>query len=76
MNLQTYQEVRPWARSIKERVATRNMPPWHLDKTIGIQEYANDRSLSDKQIKTDRAVGGRRRAVRRSKRSSRPENMA
>jgi len=52
MNLQTYQEVRPWARSIKEHVATRNMPPWHLDKTVGIQQYANDRSLSDKQIKT------------------------
>ena len=52
MNLQTYKEVRPWARSIRERVATRNMPPWHLDKTIGIQQYANDRSLSEKQIKT------------------------
>src|SRR5580698_1354641 len=52
MNLQTYAEVRPWARSIKERVATRNMPPWHLDKTIGIQQFANDRSLSDKQIAT------------------------
>lgn len=51
MNLQTYTEIRPWARAIKERVATRNMPPWHLDKTIGIQEYANDRSLSDKQIR-------------------------
>jgi len=52
MNLQTYQEARPWARSIRERVATRSMPPWHLDKTIGIQKYANDRSLSDKQIAT------------------------
>src|SRR5580700_1907655 len=52
MNLQTYKDARPWARSIRERVATRNMPPWHLDKTIGIQKYANDRSLSDKQIKT------------------------
>ncbi len=52
MNLQTYQEVRPWARDIKERVATRNMPPWHLDKTIGIQTYENDRSLSEKQIRT------------------------
>ncbi len=52
MNLQTYQDARPWAKSIKEHVATRNMPPWHLDKTIGIQKYANDRSLSDKQIKT------------------------
>jgi hypothetical protein len=52
MNLQTYSEVRPWAKSIKERVATRNMPPWHLDKTMGIQQYSNDRSLSDKQIAT------------------------
>ena len=52
MSLVTYQEVRPWARSIKERVATRQMPPWHLDKTVGIQEFQNDRSLSDEQIAT------------------------
>ena len=36
----------------RARRSRRNMPPWHLDKTIGIQQYANDRSLSDKQIKT------------------------
>jgi len=52
MNLTSYQEARPWARAIKERVATRNMPPWHLDKTVGIQQFANDRSLSEKQIRT------------------------
>lgn len=52
MNLQTYDEARPWARSIKQRVATRNMPPWHLDQTTGIQQFANDRSLSEKQIAT------------------------
>ena len=52
MSLATYSEVRPWARSIKQRVATRNMPPWHLDKTVGIQEFSNDRSLSDDQIAT------------------------
>ena len=28
MSLLTYKDVRPWARSIKERVATRQMPPW------------------------------------------------
>jgi len=50
MNLTTFEEVRPWARSIKQRVATRNMPPWHLDKTVGIQKFQNDRSLSDQQI--------------------------
>src|SRR5579872_2133850 len=52
MSLVTYQEARPWARSIKERVAQRQMPPWHLDKTVGIQKFQNDRSLSDEQIAT------------------------
>jgi len=39
MSLVTYQETRPWVRSIRERVVTRNMPPWHLDKTVGIQHF-------------------------------------
>src|SRR5262249_46892425 len=52
MSLVTYNEARPWAKSIKERVATRQMPPWHLDKTVGIQKFQNDRSLSDDQIAT------------------------
>ena len=50
MSLVTYQEVRPWARSIKERVVSRNMPPWHIDKTVGIQHFQNDRSLNDQQV--------------------------
>src|SRR5436190_17893728 len=37
MSLLTYESARPWARSIKERVTRREMPPWFLDKTIGIQ---------------------------------------
>jgi hypothetical protein len=52
MSLATYQEARPWAKSIRERVITRNMPPWHIDKTVGIQRFQNDRSLSDAQIAT------------------------
>jgi len=52
MSLVTYEEARPWAKAIKERVATRNMPPWHLDKTVGIQHFSNDRSLNDAQIDT------------------------
>jgi hypothetical protein len=43
MSLVTFEESRPWARSIKNRVAARQMPPWHIDKTIGIQEFENDR---------------------------------
>jgi hypothetical protein len=52
MSLVTYEEARPWAKAIKERVITRQMPPWHLDKTVGIQKFANDRSLSDAQLST------------------------
>src|SRR5258706_7988101 len=52
MSLATYEEVRPWAKSIRERVITRNMPPWHLDKTVGIQHFDNDRSLTEAQILT------------------------
>ncbi|MQA90743.1 MAG: hypothetical protein GEU90_10970 [Gemmatimonas sp.] len=50
MSLQTYQEVRPWAQVIKEKVTTRIMPPWHIDRSVGIQEFKNDISLSDEQI--------------------------
>ena len=52
MSLVTYEEVRPWARSIKERVVRRNMPPWHINKDVGIQSFENDRSLTDEQIET------------------------
>jgi hypothetical protein len=52
MSLVTFEESRPWARSIKDRVATRQMPPWHIDRTVGIQDFKNDRSLSDDEITT------------------------
>jgi hypothetical protein len=50
MSLLTYQDARPWARSIKQKVQSRLMPPWHVDKTVGIQGFKNDISLSDEQI--------------------------
>src|SRR5215469_18648120 len=50
MSLVTYQETRPWAKAIRERVAMRQMPPWHLDKTVGIQHFQNDLSLTEEQI--------------------------
>jgi hypothetical protein len=52
MSLATFEETRPWAKSIKERVIRREMPPWHMDKTVGIQHFQNDRSLTDAQIET------------------------
>ncbi len=52
MSLVTYEETRPWAKSIRQRVALRQMPPWHIDSTVGVQHFANDRSLSDVQVAT------------------------
>src|SRR5215208_6357380 len=52
MSLITYQEARPWARSIKSRVSQRQMPPWHIDPSVGVQKFKNDMSLSQKQIDT------------------------
>jgi mono/diheme cytochrome c family protein len=52
MSLLTYEDARPWAKSIAARVGARQMPPWHIDKTVGIQKFKNDRSLSDEQIDT------------------------
>ena len=46
----TYAEVRPWARSIEHKVTNREMPPWHIDRSIG--EYAIDPSLSDAEVAT------------------------
>ncbi len=50
MSLVTYEQSRPWARSIRDRVQTRQMPPWHIDTTLGIQDFENDRSLSTAEI--------------------------
>jgi hypothetical protein len=52
MSLITYEETRPWAKSIRQRVITRQMPPWHIDRTVGVQKFKNDMSLSDQQIDT------------------------
>jgi len=52
MSLITFQEARPWARSIKDRVSSRQMPPWHIDRSVGVQKFKNDMSLSDEQVDT------------------------
>src|SRR5687768_7429768 len=52
MSLITYDEARKYAARIKARVAARVMPPWHIDKSIGIRDFKNDRSLTDEQIST------------------------
>lgn len=50
MSLLTYKDARAWARSIKEKVVTRQMPPWHADPNYG--HFSNDRKLSQQDIDT------------------------
>ena len=50
MSLLTYEDARPWARAIKQKVATRQMPPWGADPTVG--KYSNDVSLKQAEIDT------------------------
>ena len=54
MSLTTYEEVRPWARAIKQRTGIGPhagvMPPWYMEKNIGIQRYKDDPSLSAVEV--------------------------
>jgi mono/diheme cytochrome c family protein len=52
MSLVTFRESRPWAKAIKARVATRQMPPWHIDRSVGVQKFKNDMSLTEAEIAT------------------------
>lgn len=50
MSLMSYDEVRPWARSIKSKVTSGEMPPWGVGQTT--LKFSNDRHLSPQEIKT------------------------
>jgi len=54
MSLLTYEEARPWAKAMKLRTGLRTkpnaMPPWYIEKNVGIQQYKGDISLSDDEI--------------------------
>ena len=52
MSFMTYQEVRPWARSIKNRVVLGEMPPYRYDRHVGIQDLKDDLRLSESEIET------------------------
>lgn len=49
MSLRTYAEARPWAELMREKVLSRQMPPWHASP--GDVEFSNERRLSDEEIK-------------------------
>ena len=50
MSLLNYKDARPWAKSIKQAVATKKMPPWFADPSVG--HFVNDRSLSQAEVDT------------------------
>jgi len=52
MSLLDYKSARPWARSIREAVVSRKMPPWFADPRHG--EFANDARLALQEIQTIR----------------------
>ena len=50
MSLTSYEDARPWLRSIKQRVTARTMPPWGSDMPHGV--FRNDPRLTDQEIQT------------------------
>jgi hypothetical protein len=54
MSLITYEDARPYAKAIKQRTSIGPhrgvMPPWYIEKNIGIQKYKNDPSLSEDEL--------------------------
>ncbi len=52
MSLTSYEEARPWARSIRQRVSRREMPPWGIDRNVGFNKFRDDPSLTDAEIST------------------------
>lgn len=50
MSLLSYKEARPWARAIREKVISKEMPPWHADPAVS--EFSNDRRLTSQEIET------------------------
>jgi hypothetical protein len=47
MSLMSYEEARPWARAIKNKIVSRTMPPWYAEND---RQWANDRRLSQAEI--------------------------
>src|SRR5260370_21528747 len=52
MPLLTYEDARPWAKAMKQRVAAHIMPPWFIDPNVGITDFKNFWVLSENDIET------------------------
>ena len=57
MSLITYEDARPWARAIKNKISRpdddpERMPPWFIEKNVGIQKFKDDLSLTPEEVAT------------------------
>ncbi len=52
MSLVTYEQARPWARAIKARVSEGSMPPYQIDRTVGVTKFKNDEALAPGELET------------------------
>ena len=52
MSLLTYDQAKTFAPIIKYRVENRVMPPWHINPDVGVQEFTNDRGLTEEERHT------------------------
>ncbi len=52
MSLTSFEAVKRYAPRIRDKVAERIMPPWHIDRSVGVQEFKNDRGLTDGELET------------------------
>jgi cytochrome c5 len=52
MSLMTFEDARPWARAIKQKVVAGEMPPYRYDRDVGIQKLKHDLRLSEAEIQT------------------------
>lgn len=50
MSLMSYNEARPWAKSIKNAIALGKMPPWQSEDPRGT--FSNDRRLTEQEKQT------------------------
>ena len=55
MSLITYDDVRPWARAIRDKTSRpdddpERMPPWFIEKNVGIQKFKDDISLTPDEV--------------------------
>ena len=51
-SLMTYEDARPWAKAIKDAVVKHDMPPFYIDRNVGVQHFKNDIGLKDNEIQT------------------------